>query len=83
MATDRFKAHCSVRGWIFISLSGGGMSADCSVSLGGGGVSVERSADSPSMTIELEMKLILIVCTTLHRTGEGKCSRMRKKKTCQ
>ena len=45
MATDRFKAHCSVRGWIFHNLSGGGISADCS-SLGGG-ISVERSGDPP------------------------------------
>ena len=45
MATDRFKAHCSVRGWIFHNLSGGGISADCSSS--GGGISVERSGDPP------------------------------------
>jgi len=70
MAIDLFKAHCSVRGWIFHSLSGGGISADCSSS--GGGISLERSSDTSSMTIELEMNLILIVCTPLYMMGKGK-----------
>ena len=71
MATDLFKAHCSVRGWIFHSLFVGGISADCSLSLGGGGggggggVSVEPSP----MMIELEMNLILIVYTPLYTRG--------------
>ena len=77
MATDLFKAHCSVRGWIFHSLSGGGISADCSPS--GGGLSVERSGDRSSMTIELEMNLILIVCTPLYRIGKGKTVGRKRK----
>jgi len=60
---------------------GDGISADCSLLPGGGGVSVERSGDPSSMTIELEMNLIPIVCTPLYRMGEGKSSRVRKKKT--
>jgi len=79
MAIDLFKAHSSVRGWIFHSLSGGGISVDCSLSPGGV-ISVERSGDPSSMTIELEMNLILIVCTLIYMTGEGKSSRVRKKK---
>ena len=70
MALDLFKAHCSVRGWIFHSLSGGGLSADCSLSMGGGGgISVEQSGDPSPMTIELEMNLILIVCTPSYMLG--------------
>jgi len=72
MAIDIFKAHCSVRGWIFHSLSGGGISADCSLSLGGGGISEEHSGYPSTMTIELEMNLILIVCTPLYMMGYGK-----------
>ena len=71
MAIDLFKTHCSVRGWIFHSFSGGGMSVDCSL-LPGGGISVERSGDPSSMTIELEMNLILIVCTPLYMMRKGK-----------
>jgi hypothetical protein len=55
LATDRFKAFCSIRGSIFGSLSRGGI-----------------AADSSSKTIELEIKLILIVCTPLYMTGKGK-----------
>ena len=71
MATDLFKARCSVMGWIFFSLSGGGISADCSLSPGGG-ISVEHSGDPSSMSIQLEMNLILNVCTPLYMMGKGK-----------
>ena len=74
MATDRFKAHGSVRGWISDRLSGGGISADCS---SGGGISVDRSGDPSSMTRELEMKLILIVCPFI-QGGKEKRSRGEK-----
>ena len=70
MDTDLFKEHYSVRGWIFQSLFGGGISADFSPS--GCGISEERSGDRSSMTIELEMNLILIVCTPLYRKGREK-----------
>ena len=73
MPIDLFKAHCSVRGWIFHILSGGGISADYSLSPGCG-ISVEHSGDPSSMTNELEMKLILIVCTSLYSMGEGKAA---------
>ena len=69
MAIDIFKAHCSVRGWIFHSLSGGGISADCSLSLGGGGGGGGVSVEPSPMMIELEMNLILIVYTPLYTRG--------------
>jgi hypothetical protein len=61
MATARFKAHCSVRGWISDRFAGGGgISAVCSSS-SGGGISADRSGVPSSMTRELEMISILIV----------------------
>ena len=71
MSTHRFKAHCSIRGWISNRLRGGEISADCS---SGGGIWVECSGDPSSMTRELEMKLILIVCTFI-QGGNGKSRR--------
>ena len=65
MVIDLFKAHCSVRGWIFHRLSGAGISADCSLSVGADGISVEQSSDPSPMTIELEMNLLLFLCTHL------------------
>ena len=73
---DLFKAHCSVKGWIFQYLLWGGISADSSPSAGaGGGIS-----DDPSpMMIELEIKLPQYLCTSLYMTGVGESSRVSEK----
>jgi hypothetical protein len=70
MAIDLFKAHCSVRGWIFQFIWGWNISRLFVVA--GGGVSVEHSGNPSSMEIELYMNLILIVCTPIYMMGEGK-----------
>ena len=69
MTMDLFKAHCSVKGWIFQCLLWGGILADSSPSVGaGGGIS-----DDPSpMMIEIEMKLPPYLCTPLYMMGLGK-----------
>ena len=58
----------------------GGIPTDCSLSTGGGGVSVELSGDPSTMTIELEMNLILFVCTPLYMMGEVKNSRVKRRR---
>ena len=68
---ETYSRHTVLLGAGFSSLSGGGISADCSLSPGGG-ISVEHSGDPSSMTIELEMNLILIVCTPLYMMGGRK-----------
>ena len=68
MATRLFKAHCSVRGWIFHRISESGMWADFSLTVGAGGI----SGDPSPMMIELEMNLLLFLCTPLYGIGLGK-----------